>query len=146
MQTINIITEYKQYLPLLMLADPDEKMLNKYITRSDIYVLKDGDTAISIAAVLPLDDKKVELKNFATAPEYQNKGYARQVLNHIFDVYSKSHSFMLVGTADNGVPFYEKFGFVYSHTVKDFFVKNYPAPIYDEGVQCIDMIYLSKKL
>ena len=55
---------------------------------------------------------------------------------------------MYVGTGDSPVTlnFYTKCGFVRSHTVKDFFVDNYDHPIYENGRQLVDMVYLKKDL
>ena len=44
------------------------------------------------------------------------------------------------------VPFYEKCGFKRSHVVKDFFTENYDHPIYECGIQLVDMIYFTKEL
>lgn len=53
-----------------------------------------------------------------------------------------------VGTGDSPstIPFYEKCGFIRSHSIKDFFTDNYDHPIYEAGTQLIDMIYLQKKI
>ena len=53
---------------------------------------------------------------------------------------------MYVGTSESMTSFYERFGFVPSHIVKNFFTDNYPEPIFEDGSQCIDMVYLKKKL
>ena len=44
------------------------------------------------------------------------------------------------------IPFYEKCVFIRSHSIKNFFVDNYDHPIYDGGVQLVDMIYLQKDI
>lgn len=44
------------------------------------------------------------------------------------------------------IPFYEKCGFVRSHSIKDFFTDNYDHPIYEAGIQLVDMIYLQKNI
>ena len=58
---------------------------------------------------------------------------------------------IIVGTGSTGIPerefyqlaFYRKCGFVNSHIIRNFFVYNYPEPIFeDNGEQCIDMVYL----
>ena len=56
--------------------------------------------------------------------------------------------YLQVGTGDSPltIPFYEKCGFVRSHSVKNFFADNYDHPIYEGGVQLKDMIYLRKQL
>lgn len=42
---------------------------------------------------------------------------------------------------DNGI----KCGFVRSHIIPNFFVDNYANPIYECGVQLVDMVYLKRE-
>ena len=58
------------------------------------------------------------------------------------------YKILQVGTGDSPltVPFYEACGFVRSHTVTDFFTQNYDHPIFEGGVQLVDMVYLQLKL
>jgi hypothetical protein len=52
---------------------------------------------------------------------------------------------MQVGTSDttqDQIRFYTRCGFQYDHTIKDFFIDNYKEPVYDSGVQCVDMVIL----
>ncbi len=53
-----------------------------------------------------------------------------------------------VGTGDcpSTIPFYESCGFRRHHRVKDFFTDHYDHPIYDSGVQLVDMVYLQRKM
>ena len=44
------------------------------------------------------------------------------------------------------IPFYEKCGFVRSHYIKNFFTDNYDHPIFECGVQLVDMVYLRQML
>ena len=44
------------------------------------------------------------------------------------------------------IPFYAQNGFKYSHRIKDFFTDNYDHPIYEDGKQLVDMVYLRKEL
>ncbi|MCG8642461.1 MAG: GNAT family N-acetyltransferase, partial [Desulfobacterales bacterium] len=66
----------------------------------------------------------------------------------IFSYYKGKYTTMLVGTGD--IPwilqFYQKNGFRSSHRVKDFFTDNYDHPMFEDGVQLVDMVYLSKSL
>lgn len=54
---------------------------------------------------------------------------------------------MYLGTGDSPLiaSFYEKYGFVESHRIKDFFIDNYDNPIYKCGKQLIDMVYSKKE-
>ena len=137
----------KQYLSLLLLADEQEDMIDRYINRGTMYVLDDNGVKCE-CVVTDEGEGILEIKNIATEPQYQGKGYARAIIEFICRKYKGEFSVLQVGTGDSPltVPFYEKCGFVRSHTVKNFFTDNYDHPIYECGVLLTDMIYLRKKL
>ncbi len=142
------ITENKkQYLSLLLLADEQEDMIDRYLHRGTMYVLEDDGVKCE-CVVTDEGEGVLEIKNIATEPQYQGKGYARAMIDFISERYKGKFSVLQVGTGDSPltVPFYEKCGFVRSHTVKNFFTDNYDHPIYECGVLLTDMIYLRKKL
>jgi len=142
-----IINNKKQFLDLLLLADEQEDMIDKYLPDGDLFTLYDGDLK-SVCVVLPLDSKTCELKSIATYQEYQGKGYGRTLIGFIADHYKDSYHTMLVGTGE--VPailsFYESCGFEQSHRIKNFFTDNYNHPIFEGDIQLVDMIYLKKDL
>ena len=90
-----------------------------------------------------------EIKNLATRPEEQRKGYGRSLVHYVVH-YCKNlkGSTLLVGTGEtpSTLGFYEKCGFVRSHRVKNFFVDNYDHVIIEDGKQLMDMIYLKVSL
>lgn len=55
---------------------------------------------------------------------------------------------MLVGTGEvpSILSFYENCGFTRSHLIKNFFTDHYDHPMFEEGIQLVDMIYLKKEL
>jgi hypothetical protein len=55
---------------------------------------------------------------------------------------------MLVGTGETPaiLSFYINSGFEISHRVKNFFTDNYDHPMFEDGIQLVDMIYLKKDL
>ena len=143
---IKTIDENKKgHIDLLLRADPYEVMIDKYLDKGIMYALYDNDELTCIAVVIEISKETCELKNIATYEYFQNRGYASKMINHILDVYSEQYSSMVVGTAESGIPFYEKFGFVYSHKIKNFFIDNYPEPIFEGESQCVDMLYLEYK-
>lgn len=137
----------KQYLSLLLLADEQEDMIDRYINRGTMYVLDDNGVKCE-CVVTDEGEGILEIKNIATELQYQGKGYARAMIDFISERYKGKFSVLQVGTGDSPltVPFYEKCGFVRSHTVKNFFTDNYDHPIYECGILLTDMIYLRKKL
>lgn len=138
----------KQYLNLLLLADEQEDMIDRYLERGEMFALWDGGQVRSIAVVTQEDAQTCELKNLATREKDQGKGYGRAMVQHLFAYYQGRYQKMLVGTGDSPatVPFYEKCGFIYSHRLKNFFTDNYDHPIYDGGVLLKDMVYFEKEL
>lgn len=144
---IELVTEHKkEHLDLLLLADPSEHMIDRYLEPGDLYYMRADGEVVCLALVLPLDDVRCELKNIATREDRQGRGYACAMIEALCERYRGRFEQMLVGTAALGQSFYERRGFAYSHTVKNFFVDNYPEPLIEEGVQHIDMVYLSRSL
>ena len=148
MVKIERITENKkQFLDLLLLADEQENMIDKYLPNGDLFVLYDDDLK-SVCVVVPVDSETCELKNIATYEKYQGKGYGRALINFISDVYKNDYKTMLVGTGETPaiLSFYESCGFEITYRVKHFFTDNYVHPIFECDIQLVDMIYLKKNL
>ena len=136
----------KQFLSLLLLADEQENMIDQYIDRGLMYVL--DDNGIKCECIVTDEGEGVlEIKNIATEPEYQGRGYGKILIDFVTMKYKEKYSILQVGTGDSPltVPFYEKCGFVRSYSIKNFFIDNYDHPIYECGGQLVDMIYLQKK-
>lgn len=58
-----ITNNKKQYLSLLLLADEQESMVDKYLNRGKMYVLFEDNIAISECVVTDEGNKVLELKN-----------------------------------------------------------------------------------
>ncbi len=141
--------EKRDYLELLLLADPERAMLERYLTAGDMYLMRQGDAPVGAAVVLRLEGERCELKNLAVAPEYQRRGCGGRLVRRLFQLYAGDCAEMLVGTGDcsrGTLCFYQKLGFTYSHTVEQFFIEHYPEPIFEDGLQLRDMIYLKRNL
>ncbi|HPJ77577.1 MAG TPA: GNAT family N-acetyltransferase [Prolixibacteraceae bacterium] len=148
MVEIRKITENKKrFLDLLLLADEQENMIDKYLPDGDLFALYDGDLK-SVCVVAPINSETCELKNIATYEKYQGKGYGRALINFISDFYKNECKTMLVGTGETPaiLSFYESCGFKIAYRVKNFFTDHYDHPIFEDGIQLIDMVYLKKKL
>ena len=146
--TIKEIKENKkQFLPLLLLADEQEDMIDRYLDRGTMYVL-DDDGVKCECVVTDEGNGVLEMKNIATEPGYQGKGYGKTLLDFVAATYKGKYSVLQVGTGDSPltIPFYEKCGFVRSHRIKNFFTDHYDHPIYEAGIQLTDMIYLQKNI
>lgn len=137
----------RDFYELLLLADEQESMVEKYLAGGEMYVLDDGGIRAEIV-VMPTSEKVLEIKNLAVFPEFQNRGYGKRLIEFVEENYRGRYSILQVGTGESPltINFYEKCGFVRSFVKSNFFVDNYDHPIFDGGVRLVDMVYLEKRL
>ena len=141
------IENKEAYMDMLLEADPSKASIMKYLNDSDVYGLQLNDEIISLAVILHIDNKTLELKNLVTKKEYRNKGYAKRLLRHLCGNYKQKYDKMIVGTTENNIPFYVKQGFdKYEKTLKNYFIDNYDEEIKDGNLISTDMIYYAKDL
>ncbi len=148
MMEIREVKEHKkQHLSLLLLADEQEDMIDRYIDNGTMYVLEDDGVKCE-CVVTDAGNGILEIKNIATEPDFQGKGYGKAMIEFLAAKYKDHYSILQVGTGDSPltVPFYEKCGFARSHIVPNFFTDHYDHPIWECGVQLVDMVYLRRKL
>ena len=108
MQIIEIKENKKQYLELLLLADEQENMIDRYLEKGTMYVL--DDNGIKCECVVTDEGNGIlELKNIAAVPAYQKKGYGKAMINFLIHKYKDQYQILQVGTGDSPltVPFYE---------------------------------------
>lgn len=141
------IEDKKKNLALLLLADPEEEAIDKYINDCEIFEFYHKDILIGQGAIKQLSSTIYEIKNFAIYEKFHNCGYGKILINLLCKKYLENFKNIeiLVGTSEQGVGFYKKCGFQFSHVIKDFFITNYKQPIFENGVQCKDMFYLKFK-
>ena len=141
------IEDKKKNLALLLLADPEEEAIDKYINDCEIFEFYHKDILIGQGAIKQLSSTIYEIKNFAIYEKFHNCGYGKILINLLCKKYLENFKNIeiLVGTSEQGVGFYKKCGFQFSHIIKDFFITNYKQPIFENGIQCKDMFYLKFK-
>ena len=147
MEIVKIKDNKKRYLPLLLLADEQENMIDRYLPRGTMYALDDG----GVQAVCVVTDEGggvLEIKNLAVRPQCQRRGYGAALIAFLAARYAGRYTVLQVGTGDSPltIPFYERCGFTRHHRVKNFFTEHYDHPIVEGGVLLTDMIYLRRPL
>ena len=147
MEIRKVETDKKRYLDLLLLADEQEDMIDRYLERGTMYVLRD-DGVKAECVVTDEGNGILELKNIAVEPAAQGKGYGKAIVDFLVRTYTGQYAVLQVGTGDSPstIRFYEFCGFRRHHLVKNFFTDHYDHPIYEGGVQLVDMVYLQRKL
>ena len=97
----------KQYLDLLLLADEQESMIDRYLERGEMFILSDNDT-VKASCVITCEDKGIyEIKSIAVYPEYQRQGIGSALL-----ALAKQHTPTLLyfGAQPEAEQFYERNG------------------------------------
>ncbi len=147
MKVKKVTGDRRRYLPLLLLADEQEDMIDRYIGKGTMYILEHEGVKCE-CIVTDEGGGILEIKNIATVPEHRGKGYGRIMIEYIAAKYKGPYSVLQAGTGDSPqtIPFYEKCGFVRSHVIKNFFTENYDHPIYECGIKLQDMVIMQRKL
>ena len=112
MKITRIEKNKKVFLPLLLEADPEEKAIDRYLDKSEVFAMQQEGKALCVAAVLPLNESDCELKNIAVVPAFQRQGYGKKLIDYVFACYGDCAT-LLVGTGDvpSSLTFYKKCGF-----------------------------------
>lgn len=135
---------------LLLLADETTEAIDQYIFNCDIYLLHNGEHNIAVMALYRNSTTELEIKNIAVIEIYRNKGIGSILINKAKEIaLEKLYQKLTVGTSDTGlqqIRFYEKNGFLKTGIKKNFFIENYPEPIYENGLQMRDMVLLTHHL
>lgn len=135
---------------LLISADPSKMNIDKYIFDSSIYAAFIEEQVIGCYVLYPVDKDTVEIKNIVVDENHQGKGIGTILLNDAIEK-SKSMKFktLVIGTGNSSVGqlyLYQKAGFRITNIKSDFFTENYDQPIIENGIECRDMIVLTKQL
>lgn len=148
MEIRQILENKRDFLPLLLLGDEQEDMIGRYLDRGTLLALYDGGRLRTAAVVTDEGGGVFELKNLATEPNSQRRGYGRAMVEQIVRSCRGRGTQLLVGTGDSPLtlPFYKRLGFRESHRVPNFFTDHYDHPIYEAGRQLVDMVYLAMEL
>ena len=143
---ISLVDDNKEiYMPLLLIGDESEKMINRYLDRCTLYVGILNRIVIAVCAVTEESHDIIEVKNLAVAPDFRRKGYGRKMLEYVEQACVEKTIYIGTGETPSNLAFYNACGFKYSHRISNFFSDNYPYPIIEEGIELCDMVYLKKK-
>lgn len=95
MEIREIKEDKKIYIELLLLADEEEKMVDKYLDRGQMFVL--DDEGIKAECVVTQEgDNVIEIKNIAVYPKYQKKGYGKKLIEFVENKYKNDFDIIRV--------------------------------------------------
>ncbi|WP_339227445.1 GNAT family N-acetyltransferase [Oceanobacillus sp. FSL K6-2867] len=135
---------------LMLLADPSQMLVSKYLERGECYVMENNNQIIGVYILVPTSTDKIELANLAVEKALQGNGIGKMlVLNSIERAKMVGYKMMEIGTGNSSIgqlALYQKCGFRITHVDRNFFIRHYDTPIYENGIWCRDMIRLSQEL
>lgn len=141
----------EQYpMELLLLADPSQELVEQYVSKEECYVLEVEQNIVGVYVLVVKDSNAAELMNIAVAEHMQGRGLGKRLVLHAIEASrQKGCPVIEVGTGNSSIDqlaLYQKCGFRIVGVDTDFFVRNYTEEIYENGIQCRDMIRLAMKL
>lgn len=133
-------------IELLLLADPSEEKIRSSLSGSKCFVAMRDASVVGACVVQPRGADSYELMSIAVLPEQQRSGYGTELLRWVIDFYRHAGARQLelgTGTFGYQLAFYQRQGFRVTSIDRDFFVRNYPQPIFEDGIRLIDMLRLT---
>ncbi len=135
---------------LLLDADPDERQVADHLAHGELYVARSRGAAAGAIVIRQTGEDTWEIMNCSVAHEYRRHGCGTALVLHALHIIrNKGARYAELGTCDASpgpMALYESCGFRISGVVKNHFTDNYPEPVWDNGVQCIDMIRMRADL
>ncbi len=133
-------------MDLLLLADPSEEIIQEYIQNGKCFIGKYANETVGVIVLLKTRPKTIEIMNIAVKEEFQNKGIGKQLIKYAIEKTKKEGiNTIEIGTGNPGVQqmlLYQKCGFRIVGIDFDFFRRNYKEKIYENGIECRDIIRL----
>ncbi|OAT82451.1 acetyltransferase [Bacillus sp. MKU004] len=134
-------------MKLLLLADPSEEIVREYASRGECFIAELNEEVVGVYVLLPTRPGTIELVNVAVPEELHGRGIGKQlVMDAITKAKNKGFKTIEVGTGNSGVgqlALYQKCGFRITGVDLDFFIKHYDEEIFENGIQCRDMVRMA---
>ncbi len=141
---------YKDVETLLLLANPQEAMIQEQFKAGETYVAMLGGELVGAYMLVRRSDELIELVNIAVKPERQNQTIGQRLLQ---DAIRRSKGSgakrMLVCTGNSSVVqlrFYQQAGFRFESVERDYFPNHGYAAIEEDGLPLLDRICLTRDL
>lgn len=135
---------------LLLLADPALDNVKDYLRRGQCFIAICQEEVVGVYVNLRTRPETIEIVNVAVREDMQGKGIGKQlVLSAIEMARLERVKTIEIGTGNSGVvqlALYQKCGFRMVSIDHDFFVRHYAEAIYENGIQCRDMVRLRMDL
>lgn len=137
-------------LELLLSADPSKIIVEDYVAKGECFIAENEEQTIGVYVLLPTRPQTVEIVNVAVAEDHQGKGIGKLLVSHAIRIAkTQGYKTIEIGTGNSSIgqlALYQKCGFRIVSVDHNYFIKQYSEEIYENSIQCIDMIRLSQDL
>lgn len=137
-------------MDLLLEADPSEKHIGKYLKDSIPFIGELKGEIVGILLLCLRGKDSYEIKNLAVKTKLRGKGIGRRMIRYaIAESKLRGAKTLWIGTGNSSLKqlgLYRSLGFKDNYVIQDYFLENYPNPIFENGIQCQHMIYLRMEL
>ncbi len=137
-------------MDLLLLADPSESIVSGYVKRGSCWIAEANRAVVGVYVLLETRPETVELVNVAVREDVQGRGIGKKLVLHAVETARKAGFRTIeLGTGNSSIgqlALYQKCGFRIIGVDTDFFVRHYDHPIFENGIQCRDMIRMRQDL
>lgn len=135
---------------LLLDADPDERQVADHLAHGELYTAWSRGSLAGAIVIRRTAHDTWEIMNCSVFPEYRRQGCGTLLVLHALNVIrTRGARYAELGTSDASpgpMALYERCGFRTAGVIKNHFTDNYPEPVWDNGVQCVDMIRMRADL
>ncbi len=135
---------------LLLMADPSRELVQEYLAIGDCRVAEIESTVIGDYVLINLEADTSEIINIAVDEAMQGRGIGKKLIRDAVETAKElGRKKIEIGTGNSSIGqllLYQNCGFHVTDVIENFFVDNYNEEIFENGVQCRDMIRLSFNL
>ena len=133
-------------MALLLEADPHLAHVQAYLADGHCYLAERDGVVVGVYVLQVRSPSTLELMNIAVAPHCQAQGIGTQLLQHALHCAKQLGATRLeVATGSFGHPltFYQRAGLRVYAVEPDYFLRHYPEPLFEQGLQHKDRLRLA---
>lgn len=131
-------------MDLLLEADPSITKIESYLHQGSSFIAEIDNHISGIYVLLPTSSDTAEVINISVREADQGRGIGKKLIHHAIEqARAQSYAYLEVGTGNSSIDqiaFYQKCGFRMIAIDHDFFLRHYEEPIFENGIQCRDMV------